>query len=317
MSSKWKIWELLKNYPQVIRPQYRGIVAIATSDAFIERLLIKKLPRAELGMPLSFYRPDELSISMVEQELSGMDLFQSPRSFYVTSSQELSKEVQKGLLDLAPSIDDRLVALFFSRENDFFQKLFRKEGVETISVTAPHFRDNARYLQFLADEMRVQLDPQVFDYLLKAYNLDTAQYIEALNIIRLHSSSAGKVLTAEQVKSLLVSQDIDIFYMTRIYCEKKFTLFYQELLKFADDFNTLRMLFSFLSGHLLKLKDPSFLYSKNYLNAWDKAIISSSKLWQPHELDREIEQMNRLEVLAKSQDIWLKSRLTDSYYHSR
>lgn len=316
MSSKWKPWDFIRNAPQVVHPGRPGFWAIQVFDPFMERLLTKKIPKGELPGSLSFFLGEELRENIIETRLQTRDLFNGDESFLIIQCEGLSKSVENKLLDSIEDVVDRFVILFFTRETPFYKKLVKNDRVQSLKMEAPLSWDSMRYLNFLADEMRIKLSSEIMEYLNDSLPMTSADYVGALNLIKLHLLANNKRASIEDVRQLVGARRVDQFKLIREYTQKNFRSFYYQLIELDTDYDQLRSVFAFLESHLIKVMDTSYIQKKNRATRWDQGIEVDAKLWEPEQLHQAIRQVSELQLMAKSKSRWLRPTLQNFYYQS-
>ena len=107
-------------------------------------------------------------------------------------------------------------------------------------------------------------------------------------------------------------EKLDQFQLASLFSRKKFSDFFDRLLKVDEDFDRLRSLSLFMQSHLIKMLDTGYLEKKTRLTSYDKEISSASRLWKDHELLREIERFNRWEILSKKKDFIVWNEIKDA-----
>lgn len=313
MRSNWTPWDLIKSRPQIISPDQEGIVAINSFDPYVEKLLLNRIPHKKKLIPIL---GSEITPEWIENHLQTMDLFGGGESYMIMCGEELPAATKEILLNNQISAEGRLLLFLFSKSGTFFEK-WSKSGVgEFIKVEAPKFWDNRKLLDFLAREMQVSLPYDVSNLLLETLNTDdSAELYHMLGMLKIYSQ-LDLPPTYEGTKELLDSEKLDHFKFASNYCQKRPSQFWQPLASGQFTFDQLRSLFFFMSGHLFKVFDPSYVQAKNKLSKYDQEILAYSKKWDRKELLKAIRQFSQFEVRCKAKDDALFEEIRLTYLAS-
>ena len=331
MYSKWKPWDFIRNHPGVIDPSRPGVWCIEVFDAFMERFVVKKIPRDE-EKSFHFFLGGELTEDFVDGQLLTRDMFsQGGELSLVIQAEDISKPLEKKVLENLNHVNDHFLILIFTSFQAALLKDLNKIAkakspttqIHSIKMEAPAPWEDKKYIKFLAEEMRVSLPLEIIDCLVELLPLESGEYIQALNLIRADmlyhqslSPSRPYRVSVDGVKKLITSGHIDQFSFAQDFLVKKFDRFFLRILERSADFDTLRNLFNFIETQLVKLMDLSTLEQKSYLTRWDKTLMSSRGMWTSSELRPWIREMSELNLMAKSKSEELVNRIRVLYYQS-
>jgi hypothetical protein len=144
--------------------------------------------------------------------------------------------------------------------------------------------------------MGLQLKPEIKNYLLEAKGSDPAELYQALSILETNIESINDLV---KIKELIPNEHVDVFALAQIFCQKKTKYFFNEVIKKENNFESMRHLFAFMQGHLLKLLKAQDLRQKAKPNQYEKQIIEARRLWSDQDISKQILFFARLEVEAK------------------
>ncbi|MCO4792127.1 MAG: hypothetical protein KC493_00330 [Bacteriovoracaceae bacterium] len=310
MHSKWFPWEFFRNNPSVIDFSLKGVHAVSVFDPFIESLVNHKLKKAgEFKIALG----SEVDSSWIESKLSTMDLFSmgDNDSWLILRPEDMSKPLLERFIKGEITIDDRIFVMVFSSDNKIFDEMAKSNHINTLKMEVPRFWEQGKLLTFLGNEMGVQLNSEIQNYLLSAIPNTTQDFVHAIRTLRLETQ--GSSLTLEKVKYLISESRLDQFALASEFGKRNRKQFFKTLTRLEMDFDSLRSLFGFMQGHLAKILDPGYIQKKSRASKYDKEIEMHSKLWKQDELVSDIHQFSELELLAKQKNPLLKNKIREIY----
>lgn len=293
-----KPWEYLLEQKSVIDLDKMGVHAIYCWDSFIEKILIyhiKSNLKKRNGPILKTLIGQELSKSWIEDNLNTLSLFGGDESYLVINADEMNQEAQETLINLSSNIDNRYVLLFFNKKTN----AILSEVENVLIFDRPPFWEERRLLDFISSEMRLTLAPDLLNYIFETVGAEVSSYVVALNLIRLNLASGQKIDRA-RLQELLTVSKLDQFVLIEYLNQKDWLNFYSYLMQTPIDGSEGAKLFSFIVGHLLKLRDPSYVTKKKRPSKYDLRIEQISRAWSEDEIDKLIRIFGELATISRS-----------------
>ena len=320
MLSKWYPWDFFKNNPKVVDTRTPGYFAIEVFDPYLERMITFNLRNSYNG--IQYISGPEVTPDWLSQQFQELDLFSfnpdtsssNPTTWLILNPDEIPKQTRVLILENSISLDQNNLIFSFTKKSSFFDELSKCDFINCLKMDEPRFWETSKYLNFLEIQMGMNLDSVVHQYILDAVANDTQSFIEALSKLRRFNTTwSGLPKSLDQVKAIVHKSRLDQFSLASLFCKKKKVNFYKQLIDVEADFDSFRMLFSFMQGHLMKLIDPSYMSKKTRMSKYDKEIDAHSKLWRKSELEKEISLFSNFEILAKQKSEQLKFELRAQY----
>jgi DNA polymerase III delta subunit len=308
MLSKWAPWELLKNYPNFF-PATKGLVIYLIQDPFLERIFMARFEKSQLSQtPWRKMTGVETNVPSIEEAVFNPGLLGADESILVRRAHEFSSAVTNYLLETEINPSDKQFVLVFSKENKLFKKLSKEEHVTSIVVKETPFWEYRKLFEFMASELEVRCSFEVQSYILENVSSDVGEYFNALT--KLSQYFREKVIdNLDQVKLIITPNKFDQFLLASLFSKKDFKSFYEKLSVIENDYDSMRSLFSFMQGHLIKMADHSYIEKKARPSKYDKEIEACAKLWQEDELSHSLRKFSKWEVLAKQKSANLISEM--------
>ena len=318
MFSKWQVWDFVQNHEGVFSVSKKGVYALNCYDAFIERLLLKKINKKNLvENRLVPIMGSEITTDWISEKIESLDLFAQTYSYIVLQSEELSLKVQNYLIEQKINWGDRYILFSFSKESKFFTKLAKSDEVTAFKINEPKFWDASKLLIFLADEFKIRLPYDVQNYIVENVENRPEDFINILKIISVDLVSNNKKVEVLSIKKLISGERLDQFALARLYSTKKRSEFYSSLFLKRSSFEEKRMILGFMQGHFYKMLDTSYIAkkiaNKKKPTKYDKQIEVDSKLWRKDEIVKEMRLLSELELLAKSKSTKLDLEMKRYY----
>lgn len=299
MRSNWTPWDLLKSRPTILPPHQQGIVAIHSPDAYIEKMLVNRLPHKS---HLTVLVGSDMTAEWVENNLLTTDMFSAGDSYLILNSEDIPANVKDLLFGNQVAITDRLVVFLFSKSGVFFEKWSKNGDAEFIKVEQAKFWEVKKLLDLLCQELKISIPYDVSNFLLESINTDdSGELYHFLGLLRLHAM-IGVLPSIEIAKELLNSSKLDQFKLATLFCQKRYAQFWDILVTGQYTFDQLRGFFLFMSSHLFKVYDPSYLRAKSKPSKYDQEILAFNKKWKSDELQVQIELFAKLEQKCKARD---------------
>lgn len=311
MHSSWQVWDFFNHHPKVLQHGIQGIYAWYCFDPYISKLVKDSIDKS---ITITTVMGNEVNTSWLEDNFLSLNLFGNNESFLIQNAQMLSKECQKIIQDSELLLDNRYLILSFSEQSTFFKKIITQENVLSYEILAPKFWDYQKLLEFFADKFRVRLSYQVKQIILDRVNNTCANFINILKSLQINFCQ--NEISLEMLNDVLVSERLDKFELATTFCLKKIDQFYKRILESSVGHETLRDLFFFMQGHLMKVYDTSFLDQKSKLSQYDKKVLGFSKSWNRQELEQQIDHFRKLEQMAKVKSIHLMNEIRSQYLTS-
>ncbi len=318
MSSKWNPWDFFKNYPKDLGAADLSVSAVSFFDPFVEELFKSRL-KDKVGRQkeLRLYLGSEVTLDWWESEWKTLDLFASDTFYLIINSSEISKATQAGILaDLEQtegSSGGKEICFCFSGAHSFFDALTKSKKVESHKVEPPKFWEWNKYLVFLAESKGFPLGYETEQFLLDVLNPSGEEFARAIDILKLTFKSPTDI-TRDHLVKLFQNEHLDYFKLAGFFGSKAFSKFYEEILPFSSDLETMRSLGSFMQSHLLKVLDPSYTEKKNRLTKYDQEVLAHNRRWKPRELMLAIRFFGNLEQMAKEGSPLLAQTLRTKYF---
>ncbi len=315
--SSWKSpWEFKRSNPFFLGPE-AGLHAYYCFDPYVERLLLNKIPKDQFeGNVLHRIHSSEITRDWLESKLLTLDLFATNDSYLVIQADGLSSDAKEWLLENEVPKDLYFI-LSFGKNAKFVTELSKKQAGHYFSIQAPPFWKMSDYLQFLCDELAVPLSYQALNWLLESVPNETADFVNALKLIKLNFSSPANT-SIEEISRVILAARFDSFKLASLYARKEKQAFYRELLAGELVPTELIKFFGFMQGHLFKMLDTSYL---NYMkkgkrpSPYDKEILVHTKKWTGEELKKSMRHFSQLQILAKGNKDQLADELRLAYFN--
>lgn len=298
MLFKERPWSILEKHPFILKSEFTGLYGIYVSDPFLERLYqsrISQYIKESLGMEYQILLGKELTGKWLEENLIYQGLFSKNCCYLVLNSEEIAEKVQELIITSDLNLSNTNFILSFGKVSKFFKNLSEKKEGVFYSIEPIKFWEYEKLLDFLAGELKVQLNFETKKYLLANTENDSGSFINSLKLIKLHFGNDN--LNKEELSKLIPPSRLDFFQMASLLSRKRKKEFFSKLLEIEIDNLNWHQFISFIIGHLIKLLDPSGLSPTG--STYEKEILNLSKLWSREELVKEISFFGDLQTEAK------------------
>jgi len=301
-------WQIREKGGEVFKDKAKTWFCFSFFDPFVENLTLKYLWKnhLSLGECRNIYGQD-VTPDWLETNLCTQDLFGGERSFIIWQTDQMPKaSVEYFIKEILNRLSgETTLYLSCSKKSLLAQKLEKIKEMVSVRIETPKFWDHHKYFDFLSKEFGVTLEKTARDFLLEVLPLSSAEIIPVLKFLR-DFFGTSSVLSLEQVRTGVSSIYVDKFQAASCLGSKNFSDFYNTLLKLNGDFDELRQQLSFFQGHLLKFLDAEDFAGKGYLSKYDRQILEHSELWSAVEIYAFLDQLSKLEILAKSKNsgVW-------------
>lgn len=288
-----------------------GVTALCCYDPFIERMALSRIER-QRGGTWQKISLKEVGNQWFENRFLCRGLFDQEESYLFLDAHEAQRPLKEKVLSMVEQMEKKCVLFVFQRREYLLEGLQKHPKVQIWNIKAPSPWQKDKLFDFLSAKMNLQLPSPVRTYLLDCVE-EVQEIVNALKMIKIHASP-GVPLTLELVKGLVKSARVDLFKLGHLYGERKFALFYGELLQQDFPYDEYRNLFSFLQGHLIKIYDPSYGANKEHRSRYDRRIEEERKEWpNREEIVASIQKMANLEIMAKEKNPLLQGKLRAEY----
>lgn len=297
MPSNWTIWDFFKNCITNLNPDQKGILSFTFPDPYVYKMfqeIFHKKFDTKIIVGTNF------TPEWIEDNLATLSLFGNSENFFISNADDIPKEGCDYFVSQSIDLTDRLLVFIFFKESPTKKKIVEMNGQHYL-VEASKFWESDRYFKFLCDYYQVRLSFDAKQFFLEMIEQESGGFHIGLNILKINYPAAQE-LSLEQVQTILGPTRLDQFMLASTLSKKEFSKFYEKILFLRPDFESLRMLFVFLQGHLIKLADTSVIEKKARLSKYDQEIISTSKLWKIQELKDVVHEFAEYEIKAKSKD---------------
>ena len=219
----------------------------------------------------------EVDSEWFENHFFSRDLFIEEEAYLFLFSDEASKQLKENILSMVQKIERKCVLFIFRKDDILFKGLCGHSSVQGWQIKAPTPWNRDKFLDFLCTGMKLRLSRPVKEYLLDCVG-EAHEMIHALKVVKGHVPQ-GTAATLETVRELVKPARVDLFKLGRLYGERKFILFYRELLQHDFPYDEYRNLFCFLQAHLMKIYDPSHGENKGYQSRYDRSVKEQRSKW--------------------------------------
>lgn len=312
MFSKFLPWDLVKARPEFVTSGKSGLFCFLSPDPYLEKIFLRKVNIDTTISPFKVVIGNELTISFIEENFINVGLFGDSSPYLVLLSENISKDALSFLVDHTSYFSDRLIVLAFSTSNKNWDELKKQDAIETLQIEAPRFWESKKLLQFLCDEMGIELDYEITNRFVDEVNFDTGDYLQVLKNLALEAGSR-KIHNAKILAQAVSSHRLDHFELATLFGSKQRHKFIDILERNHPDYSDLISFLSFLERHLGKLLDPSHLEKKSRLSKYDQEIKAHSSLWEPEELVREMKFIGQLIMDAKSKKVLVHNQMREHW----
>ncbi len=310
MHSKWQIWDFFSSFQKDYLSSYNGVLALNSFDPLCLKLMKDFLIRGSAGRTIHHKLASEVSRNWIEEEFQTLSLFGGSDCFFIHQAQDLKAE----MLDLLAKLElsDRFIILSYEADGVSWKKIIKDGAINTLVIEPPRFWELNKLLDFVANYLRLPLSYDAKAWILDALENNLSVFYNTCTVLKLNLPEAKEVSVAD-VKNLFTLDKLDQFAMASLFTRKKFSDFFDRLVKLEGDFDKMRGFFNFMQGHLIKLADTSYLSQKPRLTQYDKDLQSTGKLWKTEEIILEIERFNQWEIRSKKKDNFLWNDLRQTY----
>jgi hypothetical protein len=308
MSSKLYPWDFFKSFPKTLDQNKMGAYFFNVYDPYIEKILINKIPKKEVGGEWRTILGNEITIEWIENNLNTLNLFSTKESYVILMAQQISPAVKKYILEGSCDWSERFLLFFFSKEDKFFDEATKKKLGVSLKILEPRFWEGQKLLRFCCEQLQSQLPYDIQNFIIESVENTPAEFIHALKTISIHFPNPQSIKLCE-LKELVHADRVDQFKLANLLGKKDWESFFQCLFDYGENYDILRGIFGFLQGHMIKLADNSYMAKKARLSKYDKEIQSHSRLWNPSDLRSEMNFFGQMEILAKSKSPQLISHL--------
>lgn len=272
------ITELLLNNEKIV---------LQVCSPYVQNLILSSVEKQSSSY--SYICATEIDDQWIEDNSSQMDLFSSPsKSFIITNASKLVKsqivKINEGLSSSVIFCDEKKL-----------DKLFGIFG--GVNVTAPAFWQYREMALFLQRLFALELDSKKLNAIEESIDKSVDIYWSFFKQLSLFSEEELDQGFLELIGSYAV---VDNFKFVSLLNQRGLPQLFKGLLD-NDNFRSLEQTCSFLSGHVLKVLDPSFLEKKAKLNKYEKGILVARGKYQDKQLMSLLSTFKNIAFLARSQ----------------
>ena len=323
MLSKWVPWDFFKHNPNIIDQNSRGLFGIEVFDSFLEKMVTFKLKSN--GQKFNVVVGSELTPDWLISKFQELDFFsfnqeiqtETTNHWLVLNAEDIPNESKKLILAKAIDFSSHVLVLSFAKRNSFFDDLGKIDEYQCLKMEEYKFWDTPKYLSFLAEQMAMNIDSSVSQYILDSVPNTTQEFVQVLSKMRRFNQTWTNSQKQKGLLRELVSKTrVDQFALASKFSQRNKPFFYKSLIETELDFDSLKSLFNFMQGHLLKLYDPSYMYKKPRMTKYDKEVDAHSKLWKKADLLLAVKQFSDFEILAKQKSDLLLTEMRSEYFEA-
>lgn len=312
MHSKWKIWDYLRTNPLGLDSSTSGLYVFNVFDPLIASIIRQKFPKDTFyEQKLPVFNGKDLSLSWFEDNFQTLGLFGNQESYVITQAENLNNDCKEFLLNSDLILDGRYLFLFYDKTDTAFKSLIKKDHIQAFDIQAPAFWETDKLLEFLADEMKVQLSYEAKNQILSYVEHSCLDFYNLLT--KLSVNYGVDSVSAKMLEEVLEKNRLDNFEMAKLFGHKKMKDFYSLIVELDPEYDDLRSLFYFLQTHMIKVSDPSFIYDKKKKTKYDDQVLGQSKLWKKDELKHVLNFLKNIEVQSKMKNPFVKEELKSAY----
>lgn len=287
-----------------------GIAHFCFNDSFLEGTFLTQIFREQKEKKSKIFSlfGKEINADWLEAHLYDLNLFGDFDSYVFLDAQGMSAKVLK-FFEQRPLqlMAGQLLLLCYSKKESM-EKAVKSIGGISYLVESAKFWEGEKLL-YLAEKLQaVDLPVAVEKAIIDRLEINFADYYQVVSLIKLNFERAANI-ELDQVLALIEGQKLNHFELANLYGHRRFHDFLQRVLVFADDFESLREIFQFMQGHLIKMHDPQYILLKARPSTYDLDIQKTVHLWKSSDLIRSIELFGQLEIEAKKKSNFLKPRL--------
>ena len=291
--------------PQGVPQERPPLVLLEVADVYLEQVAAERIKQA--FQPYVVWGPD-LPDAWAEQNLLSADLFRQERPFLVLAAGKVATGIKEFWQRKKFSHGHNEVIFLLGRGHTWPEAFKKMPDVLWVQVEGPRFWEAPALVKFLCQERHLHLAPAIEQYLGQSLPAQCREICAALDLLALQQA-AQPDLTLEQVQALLHPAPESMFSLAALWGRQQQRLALQKILAVEDDAYWASC-FSFLSGHLLKIADPSYWsLKKKKSSKYDQEIQQASKLWNEAKLRRDLRLLGRWEQQALEHDPLLPTEL--------
>lgn len=254
-------------------------------------ILLRNEWRSLSGQSLRIEFGKELKVDQFENWTEA-DLFSSEENIAIFNSEEMKKKEQEWLIENYRRLSQKKI-FFFTKSSQFL----KKSDFQRFQVKEAMFWEQDRLFDFLCHKADVKLDHKDKKYILENIESTVDDYWSVLQRLVLGSGE-----NIEKILLGLTHKKESFFDLADELQEKRFLSFFQNALELKNSWIEAESLFRFLSGHFIKVADPSSLLKKPKLSRYDQKICHASKTWRQEEVARVLKQLSEWEMRCRLKD---------------
>lgn len=315
MHFKGPIWEYFQKNTHFLRDASPGVYALKAQESLSVKLVMDTFDKEKLyEKKFHVVLGNELTAQWIDDHWQSLSLFGNEQSYLVLSAQDIAPEVEDKILERDLISDNCFYCFHFENESEFFKRLDKLKKATCIEITPPNFWEYRQLLEFLSSHLQVYLNYEASSMALESLEEDIVQYYNLLNQLKLNY--ADQNIGAEEISHFISKQKLDQFLLANLFAQKKFTLFYRNLLELTSSDQDYRSFFSFMQRHMAKIADPRFLDGKKKLSKYDRQILDAHKIWPEDAIWRSVNYFKQLETDAKLSSSLLGAKIKRNYLRS-
>ena len=299
MRFKGAPWDFLRQYPSLRKGTRGGLWGFYCVDAYLQKLLLGRMGVEDFSIRWG----EDATFDWFRDNVINSNLFSTNGNYLIYNAEHLEEGVREAILQHS-NWEGKTILLCFSKKDKFFVEISKLAATKFLHIESPRFWEGEKLLNFLCEQMKLQLTHEVKNYLLNTVSHEIPDLIQILKFLSLNIPRKG-ILSRSEVEKLIEPKELNPFHLAKLLSLKKFKEFYGALLEKRIAYDTYRSTFSFMQIHLLKLGDPRYVEKKSRPSKYDQDILRSSKDWSGDEIRTHLRLMGEWEIYAKKRDPFL------------
>ncbi|MFA6236477.1 MAG: hypothetical protein WC635_04035 [Bacteriovorax sp.] len=306
MLSKILPWDFIQKYPLTINPKKFGIYSFMIDEAYLERVLLDRLPKKDFNF--SLYSGSEFTRDFIEEHFINLSFFSESDHILIMNAETIPASSIEFLLESRIDFGERFLLFFFTKTSKLFSELAKNKtiDVDAIELEMPRFWEGAKIWQFAQKAREVSLNGAVSRFALENLEHNFESFFWLIDTIKMNFPDGNVDLNV--LGGLVKKERWDFFELIEIF-NRSPKHFFEELLKKEMDYDWMRAMAAFMQTHLVKILFPEEIRSKPKMSKYDQSILECSEKFNRKTVQEYLSFFSELEIMAKSSDVFLIDRL--------
>jgi len=306
MLSKILPWDFIQKYPKTIDPKQFGVYSFLIDDAYLERVVLDRLPRSDFKF--SLYSGSEFTRDFIEEHFVNLSFFSESDHILIMNAETIPAASIEFLLESQIEFGGRFLLFFFTKNNKQFGELAKSKNtsVNAIELEMPRFWEGAKLWQFTQKAREVSFDGMVSRFALENLEHNFESFFWLIDTIKMNFPTGN--IDLKVLQDLVKKERWDFFELIDLF-NKNPKIFFDEILKKEMDYDWMRTMSAFMQTHLVKILFPQDIKAKGKLSKYDQSVLDMSEKLNRDVVHYYLAFFSELEIMSKSSDMFLVDRL--------